>query len=47
MFVTNRVGSTEKARALIGFEATVPLAAGLQSVVEWRARDSRATAGRV
>lgn len=46
MFVTNRVGSTEKARAVIGFEARTPLEDGLRSVVEWRARDRHATAGR-
>jgi hypothetical protein len=46
MFVTNRVGSTEKASRMIGFDATMPLADGLRSVVEWRARDRRATAGR-
>ena len=46
MFVTNRVGSTEKAKALIGFEARTPLEDGLRSVVEWRARDRHATAGR-
>jgi UDP-glucose 4-epimerase len=39
MFVTNRVGSTEKAKALLGFEARTPLDEGLQSVVDWRARD--------
>ena len=39
MFVTNRVGSTEKAERLIGFRATIPLSAGLQSVVEWRERE--------
>ena len=47
MFVTNRVGSTEKAKALLGFEARVRLEDGLRSVAEWRARDSHATAGRV
>ena len=47
MFVTNRVGSTERARDLIGFEATVPLEDGLRSVVDWRAQDAHATAGRV
>jgi UDP-glucose 4-epimerase len=47
MFVTNRVGSTDKAKALLGFDARVPLDDGLRSVVEWRARDSHATAGRV
>ena len=36
MFVTHRVGSTEKARRLLGFEATVSLDDGLQSVVDWR-----------
>lgn len=36
MFVTNRVGSTELARSLIGFEARIPLLDGLRSVVEWR-----------
>ena len=46
MFVTNRVGSTEKAARMIGFEARTPLTDGLRSVVEWRARDRRATAGR-
>ena len=42
MFVTNRVGSTEKAERLLGFTATMPLDEGLRSVVEWRARDRRA-----
>lgn len=42
MFVTNRVGSTEKASRMIGFTATTPLRQGLQSVVEWRARDRSA-----
>ena len=36
MFVTNRIGSTELAKSLIGFEATVPLLDGLRAVVEWR-----------
>jgi UDP-glucose 4-epimerase len=42
MFVTHRVGSTEKARVTIGFEAAIPLDAGMRSVVEWR-RQLRAT----
>ena len=46
MFVTNRVGSTEQAEALLGFEAGVPLDEGLRSVVEWRAHDQRAGAQR-
>jgi UDP-glucose 4-epimerase len=36
MFVTQRVGSTDKAAAEIGFVATTPLADGLRTVVEWR-----------
>jgi UDP-glucose 4-epimerase len=39
MLVTHRVGSTEKARRAIGFQAAVELEAGLRSVAEWRARD--------
>ncbi len=39
MFVTHRVGSTEKAKRAIGFEASVELEAGLQSVVAWRRAD--------
>lgn len=35
-FVKNRVGSPERATAELGFEATVDLADGLRSVVEWR-----------
>jgi UDP-glucose 4-epimerase len=45
MFVTNRVGSTARAAADLGFEARVPLDEGLKSVVEWRARDQRAATG--
>ncbi|MGH2358705.1 MAG: NAD-dependent epimerase/dehydratase family protein [Candidatus Limnocylindria bacterium] len=36
MFVTHRVGSTDKAERLLGFRATIPLEDGLRSVVEWR-----------
>lgn len=36
MFVTHRVGSTQKAADLLGFRATVPLGEGLRSVVAWR-----------
>lgn len=36
MFVSHRVGSTEKAERLLRFKATVPLVEGLKSVVEWR-----------
>jgi UDP-glucose 4-epimerase len=41
MFVTHRVGSTEKAERLLGFRAEVPLERGLRSVVEWRRQDQR------
>ena len=39
MFVTHRVGSTEKAQELLGFRAEIPLRDGLQSVVDWRRRE--------
>ncbi len=42
MFVTHRVGSTEKAERLLGFRATTPLEEGLASVVEWRKHDQTA-----
>ena len=35
-FVTNRVGSTEKAKKDLGFEAKVELRKGLKSLIEWR-----------
>ena len=35
-FVTQRIGSTEKATRLLGFTASVPLEEGLRRVVEWR-----------
>ena len=41
MFVTHRVGSTEKAQRLLGFQAKIPLADGLRSVVEWRQQDQQ------
>src|SRR2546423_2287806 len=44
MFVSHRVGSTEKAERLLGFRATVQLKNGLRSVVEWRQQDTRALA---
>jgi UDP-glucose 4-epimerase len=40
MFVTNRVGATERAERDLGFTAAVSLDEGLRSVVEWRARRS-------
>jgi UDP-glucose 4-epimerase len=36
MFVTNRLGSIEKAERLLGFRAKIALEEGLRSVVEWR-----------
>jgi len=35
--VRNRVGSTERARKEIGFEAKIGLEAGLRALIEWRA----------
>lgn len=35
-FVTNRIGSVERAREELGFEAEVPLEEGLRRLVEWR-----------
>jgi UDP-glucose 4-epimerase len=50
MFVTHRVGSTDKAERLLSFRATIPLEDGLRSVVDWRREDlagviARAAAG--
>ncbi|MDQ3918805.1 MAG: NAD-dependent epimerase/dehydratase family protein, partial [Acidobacteriota bacterium] len=41
MFVTHRVGSTEKAERLLGFRARIQLEEGLRSVVEWRQQDQQ------
>lgn len=35
-FVTQRIGTTEKAEQLLGFRAKTPLLEGLRRVVEWR-----------
>ncbi|NPV85290.1 MAG: NAD-dependent epimerase/dehydratase family protein [Anaerolineae bacterium] len=35
-FVTHRIGSTDKARDLLGFEARTPLVEGLRRLLEWR-----------
>jgi UDP-glucose 4-epimerase len=44
MFVTHRVGSTEKAERMLGFRATIPLDEGLRSLVGWwRQRKGRNT----
>jgi UDP-glucose 4-epimerase len=42
-FVTHRVGSTEKAQKMLGFEARIPLEEGLRSLVEWRRSDQMQT----
>jgi UDP-glucose 4-epimerase len=39
IFVTHRLGSTEKAERLLGFKARIPLEEGLRSVVAWRQQD--------
>ncbi len=41
IFVTHRVGSTDKAQELLGFKAEIPLDEGLRSVVEWRKQDQQ------
>jgi UDP-glucose 4-epimerase len=45
-FVTRRIGSTDKARRLLGFEATTPLRDGLLQLIEWRRGASRSEAVR-
>ena len=35
-FVTERVGSTEKAERLLGYRSVVPLDEGIRSIVQWR-----------
>ena len=45
-FVTNRIGSTTRAREEIGFEAKVELEEGLRRVVEWRNTDKEAVDAR-
>lgn len=41
MFVTHRVGSTEKAERMLGFRAKIPLDEGLRSIVKWRRQDQQ------
>ena len=41
MFVTHRVGSTDKAIELLDFKAEIPLEEGLRSVVAWRRQDQK------
>lgn len=42
-FVTNRVGSTKKAKKDLGFEAGITLEEGLRLLIEWRRGDQRST----
>ena len=44
-FVTHRVGSTERAKREIGFEAQVDLRDGLRRLIQWRRADQAARAG--
>jgi UDP-glucose 4-epimerase len=46
MFVTHRVGSTEKAGLMLGFRASIPFSEGLRPVVEWRRLDQQQVVGR-
>ncbi|MBI2872235.1 MAG: SDR family NAD(P)-dependent oxidoreductase [Chloroflexi bacterium] len=45
-FVTQRIGSTERARQELGFEAGVELPEGLQRLIEWRRADQQAARAR-
>jgi UDP-glucose 4-epimerase len=45
MFVTHRVGSTERAEELIGFKAQLRYREGLRSVIEWRHSDQKRSLG--
>ncbi len=45
-FVKNRIGSAERARAEIGFDAQVPLEEGLRSLIEWRSAHKEEVAAR-
>ena len=47
MFVSHRVGSTEKAERMLGFRAEIPLYEGLRSVVEWRSQTRQQVLGGV
>lgn len=41
-FVTHRIGSMDKAKRLLGFEAKTPLREGLSRLVKWRKREAKA-----
>jgi UDP-glucose 4-epimerase len=45
-FVTNRIGCPEKASRDLGFEWTIDLEDGMQSLIEWRRSDRAALAGK-
>lgn len=45
VFVTDRVGSPDRARLLMGFYPGTPLSVGLQELVAWRAEHMRAAVG--
>ncbi|OGR90239.1 MAG: NAD-dependent dehydratase [Elusimicrobia bacterium RIFCSPLOWO2_01_FULL_59_12] len=44
-FVTQRLGSTEKAERLLGFRAKISLRDGLKSVVDWRRQEKEEVVG--
>jgi UDP-glucose 4-epimerase len=46
MFVTHRVGSTEKAERGLGFRPRMSLEDGLRSIVAWRRQDQQAALAR-
>jgi len=46
IFVTHRLGSTDKAEKLLGFKATKDLDEGLRSVVAWRRQDQQRAGGK-
>lgn len=45
-FVTNRIGSTEKARRDLGFQSTVELREGLEALIRWRTEHKELVARR-
>jgi UDP-glucose 4-epimerase len=45
-FVTNRIGSTEKAEKDLGFKTTIPLREGLRRLIEWRSAHKQLVAER-
>jgi UDP-glucose 4-epimerase len=45
-FVTNRIGSTEKAEKDVGFKWTIDLEEGMRRLVDWRKSDKAAVDSR-